>query len=181
MPVHELAAEVVRQAYGRHTLAEIKSAVANGASGLLHVDGKVTTRNALDLERTLVATLNASAGKHTELGYLTTETRGRLSREQRDAVNILIESSDRAVVLRGKAGTGKTHTLATAIEGMALVEREVACFAPSTQAVDILRRDGAEQALAGRVAAGAALRGAETVQRFLIDPAMQGSMPTRRS
>ncbi len=57
-PVHELTAEILRQSYGQHPLSAIKEAVGDGnLSGLLHADGKVTTRGALDLERALVAQL----------------------------------------------------------------------------------------------------------------------------
>jgi conjugative relaxase-like TrwC/TraI family protein len=175
-PVHELNAEILRQSYGQHSLAAIKEAVDSGKHSLLHADGKVTTRAALDLERALVAQFNANAGTLPELGYLTSAAGEKLSAEQRTAVDSLLKSGDRAVVLRGRAGTGKTHTLASAIEGMSLVTREVACFAPSTQAVEILRRDGDEQARAGRTAAASALRDTQTVQRLLVDPILQKSI-----
>lgn len=177
VPVHELTAEVVRQSYGQHTLAAINEAVHAESNGLLHADGNVTTREALELERSLIAKLNAKAGTTTtELGHLRDRDAANLSAEQRAAVKTVLASCDRAVVLRGKAGTGKTHTLASAIEGMGIIKREVACFAPSTQAVEILRRDGAEQISAGRLAAGAALQETQTVQRLLIDPALRSSI-----
>lgn len=175
-PVHELTAEILRQAYGQHPLAAIKQSVVSDSHSLLHADGKVTTRAALDLERALVAQLNAKAGTLTELGYLTDSAGEKLSTEQRAAVGSILNSGDRAVVLRGRAGTGKTHTLASAIEGMTLVKRDVACFAPSTQAVEILRRDGDEQMHNGRTAAATALRDAQTVQRLLVDQVLQESI-----
>ena len=177
VPVYELTAEVLRQSYGQHPLNIIKEAVAGGHhAGLLHADGNVTTRAALDMERALVAQLNTAAGTMTELGYLMSAAGEKLSKEQRTAVAQILNSGDRAVVLRGRAGTGKTHALASAIEGMASVKREVACFAPSTQAVEILQRDGQEQAAAGRSAAATVLRDTQTVQRLLVDPVMQASI-----
>ena len=124
VPLHELTAEVVRQSYGEHALPEIKAALHDESASLLHADGKVTTREALELERALVAKLNARAGTLTELGYLTDAAGSALSSEQRTAVTTILGSGDRAVVLRGKAGTGKTHVLASAIEGMALINRD---------------------------------------------------------
>lgn len=179
VPLHEFTAEVVRQSYGEHALPDIKAAITSAASRLLHADGNVTTRAALELERALVAKLNAEASTHVRLGHLLHEASFALSREQRTAVRTVLDSRDRAVVLRGKAGTGKTHTLAAIIEGMATIKREIACFAPSTQAVEILRRDGVEQGQAGRGAASAALRGATTVQRLLVDPALQQSITSK--
>lgn len=177
VPVHELTAEILRQSYGQHPLGVIKEAVVSDTdSGLLHADGKVTTRAALDLERALVVQLNNAAGTMTELGYLMSAAGEKLSKEQRTAVSLILNSGDRAVVLRGRAGTGKTHALASAIEGMASVNREVACFAPSTQAVEILRRDGQEQAQAGRSAAATALRETQTIQRLLVDPVIRASI-----
>ena len=176
VPVHELTAEAVRQSYGQHSLATIKEAIPAESSGLIHLDGNVTTRAALELERTLIAKLNAKAGTLVELGRLAGDSAEDLSAEQRAAVRTVLNSGDRAVVLRGQAGTGKTHALAAVIERMALVKREVECFAPSTQAVEILRRDGAEQISAGRLAAGAALQQTQTVQRLLVDPALQAAI-----
>ena len=176
VPQHELTAEVIRQAYGQHDLRSIKEAQHDPRHGLLLAEAQVTTEAALRLEKDLVAAVNAGVGAKERLGFLGAEAARELSREQRTAVLELLGSSDLAVVLRGRAGTGKTHTLATAIEGMTRLNRAVMCFAPSTQAVEILRRDGAEQAMAGRPAAAASLRQAQTVQRLLVDPAMQASI-----
>jgi conjugative relaxase-like TrwC/TraI family protein len=173
--LHELTAEVVRQSYGQHPLEAIKHAIDAKSSGLLHAEGNVTTRAALELERALIAKLNARDSTPTVLGCLNPSEAERLSPEQCAAVKTLLASTDRAVVLRGKAGTGKTHVLATAIESMTRIDG-VACFAPSTQAVEILRRDGAEQMTAGRPAAGAALQQTQTVQRLLVDPKLQKSL-----
>ena len=88
VPVHELTAEILRQSYGQHPLSVIKEAVAGGHhAGLLHADGKVTTRAALDLERALVAQLNNAAGTTTELGYLMSAAGEKLPKEQRTAVS----------------------------------------------------------------------------------------------
>ena len=79
-------------------------------------------------------------------------------------------------VLRGRAGSGKTQTLATLIEGVMRSGRNVSCFAPSTQAVEILQRDGVNQVSAGRASVGAVLEATATVQRLLVDPALQQSL-----
>jgi hypothetical protein len=96
-----------------------------------------------------------------------------LSQEQSAAVERVLGSCDEVVALKGKAGTGKTTALATIIEGCSVHGLEVACFAPSTKAVEILQRDGLEQTAKGCLAAGNALASAATIQRLLVDPAMQ--------
>lgn len=176
VPQHEFTAEVIRQSYGQHGLPDIKQALATGNGPLIHAHDQVSTQAALELERTLVERINAGVGAHTELGFLRREALDPLSPEQRTAVETILNSCDRVVAFRGKAGTGKTYALASAIEGMAAIGRDAVCFAPSTQAVEILRRDGAEQSGAGRSVAGRALAEAETVQRLLADPSKQESI-----
>lgn len=140
-------------------------------------DGQVSTQAALDLECNLIGQLNAGVGVHDSgFGFVSSEESTHLSREQRQAVERALDSRDRVTVLRGRAGTGKTQTLATLIEGVTRFDVKVSCFAPSTQAVEVLHRDGASQSSAGHASAGAVLQSAATVQRLLIDPALQRSL-----
>ncbi|HRE05549.1 MAG TPA: MobF family relaxase [Opitutaceae bacterium] len=176
VPLREFTAEVIRQTYGVHSLAEIKAAVHRAPAGLLVADNKVSSEAALAAERTLVAKVNAGVAQYGELGFLSRDALSTVSAEQRGALATLLNSCDRVTIFRGRAGTGKTTTLAHAIEGMAAITREVACFAPSTQAVSLLQKDGADQLRAGRKAAGEALAAAGTVQRLLVDSAQQVSI-----
>ena len=179
VPLPEFTAEVIRESYGDHPLADIKAAVGREQCGLLHSHGNVSTQAALDAERDLVARVNAGVATYGELGFLRSEVRERLAPEQRVAVETILNSRDTVTVFRGRAGSGKTTTLAYAIEGMAVVHLEVACFAPSTQAVSLLQQDGAEQRLTGRPAAAQALANATTVQRLLVDEALQQSITAK--
>lgn len=172
VPLHEFTAEVIRQSYGQYSLRDLKEAVAHGV-GLLQAEGQVATMESLRLERDLVARINAGVGACQRLGSEFASLQPGLSAEQQTAVAALMGCTDRVVVLRGRAGTGKTHTLATAIEGLKGNDGAAVCFAPSTQAVEILRKDGAAQAGVGNRAAALALQGADTVQRLLVDPARQ--------
>ena len=179
VPLREFTAEVIRQSYGEHPLAEIKKAVRREEDGLLHREGNVSTQAALDAERALVARVNAGVAASTPLGFLRSETRETIAPDQGAALDKILNSQDLVTVFRGRAGSGKTTTLAYAIEGIATIEREVACFAPSTQAVSLLQQDGAEQRLAGRPAAAEALSNAATVQRLLVDEALQESVTSK--
>jgi len=170
---HEFLAEVIRQSYGAHSLADAKTALAAEPS-LLHANGELTTQAALDLERSLVSQLNAGVGfEDGGFGFVRSDESPHLTREQRRAVNTTLDSRDFVTVLRGRAGTGKTQTLSAVIEGVTRYGGGVACFAPSTQAVGILRQDGAAQQAAARASAGQVLGAAQTVQRLLVDPALQ--------
>jgi conjugative relaxase-like TrwC/TraI family protein len=172
----DFTATVLREAYGMHSLAEVRTAIA-GDDRLLRAEGQVSTQAALDLERSLVDQLNAGVGRHDGgFGFVASTESGHLTREQRQAVERALDSRDVVTVLRGRAGTGKTQTLATLIEGVTRFDCKMACFAPSTQAVAILREDGQRQADAGHGSAGQVLGGAHTVQRLLVDETLQQSL-----
>lgn len=172
----EFASAVLREVYGGYSLGEVKSAIA--ADGrLLRAEGQVSTQAALDLERGLIARLNVGVGSYDGgIGFVSYDEGGHLSAEQRHAVDRVLDSRDVVTVLRGRAGTGKTQTLATLIEGVTRFDCHVACFAPSTQAVDILREDGLKQSAVGRPSAGKVLTSTQTVQRLLVDETLQQSL-----
>lgn len=172
----EFTATVLREAYGVHSLGAVKSAIA-ADDRLLRAEGQVSTQAALDLERSLVDQLNAGVGRHDGgFGFVASTESGHLSREQRQAVERMLDSRDVVTVLRGRAGTGKTQILAILIEGVTRFDCKMACFAPSTQAVAILREDGQRQVAAGRVSAGQVLGDTHTVQRLLVDEGLQQSL-----
>ena len=176
VPEYELTAAVLRATYGLHSLAAVKAALAADRH-LLHADGQVSTQAALDLEHNLIGQLNAGVSVHDSgFGFVSSDESTHLTREQRQAVERALDSRDAVTVLRGRAGTGKTQTLATLIEGVTRYNRKVACFAPSTHAVEVLQRDGENQASAGRASAGAVLQATATVQRLLVDPVLQQSL-----
>lgn len=169
-------ATVLREAYGMHSLGEVKAAIAADRQ-LLRAEGQVSTQAALDLERSLVDQLNAGVGRHDGgFGFVASAESSHLSREQRQAVEQVLDSRDVVTVLRGRAGTGKTQTLSTLIEGVTQFDCKMACFAPSTQAVAILRVDGQRQAAAGCASAGKVLGNAHTVQQLLVDESLQRSL-----
>ena len=63
------------------------------------------------------------------------------------AIRHLLGSSDQFVAIRGAAGTGKTTMMKEAVPTLtAFAERDVAVFAPSSAATDVLRCDGFEGA-----------------------------------
>src|SRR4029077_14308355 len=62
---------------------------------------------------------------------------------QRKAGLHLVENKDLVVGIRGKAGTGKSTMLPEAVAAIeALSGKKVFLFAPSTGAVEVLRKDG---------------------------------------
>jgi conjugative relaxase-like TrwC/TraI family protein len=171
---HELIAEAIRTSYGEHQLSNIQAAVADAKHGLVLADGRVSTLEAIEHERALIAAVNAGIGRCSALGRM--PAANSLSADQRQAVQKILDCRDTVQVLRGKAGSGKTTSLAQIIEGSAAVGNESICFAPSSRAVNVLCRDGADQNARGFSLAGHSLADASTVQRLLADLGAQANL-----
>lgn len=140
--------------------------------GVLFKDGQVTTQAVLEEERRVIAFARDGRGTCRPMGrprtgiepavsnrnrtdhcdaHTATATKplGRtdlatLSPEQQAICRHVWDSPDRVILIRGGAGTGKTHTMKTAIAG---INRPVAVLAPSAEASrGVLRRDGFKDA-----------------------------------
>lgn len=84
----------------------------------------------------------------------------RLSDEQRAAVTHVLTSTDRVMILRGVAGSGKTTLTREAVGYMEAAGKHVVMLAPSAQASrGVLRAEG--------------FADADTLARFLVDEKMQ--------
>ena len=70
-----------------------------------------------------------------------------LSIEQNESVDNILKSQNRIMVFTGKAGTGKTTTLKEIQNGIIEAGYSNHIFAPTTGAVDTLRKDGFHNAL----------------------------------
>lgn len=154
---HRILTEALRFARGEVTLVDLKSALA-AQPGLLRKDGTVTTQEAKQQEKRLIDLVNASVGTCPSLnrGFKTAPT---LSDEQQQVVDTILRSADGVIALRGGAGTGKTTALREVARGIEARGKSVEVLAPTTGAVEVLREEGFRQA--------------ETVQRFLVDSALQ--------
>ncbi|HEX4053831.1 MAG TPA: MobF family relaxase [Tepidisphaeraceae bacterium] len=86
-----------------------------------------------------------------------------LNKEQRLAVEHVLQSHDRVIVVRGAAGTGKTSMMREAVEGIEADGTKVFTFAPSANASrGVLRAEG--------------FKDADTVARLLKDERLQQSV-----
>ncbi len=82
-----------------------------------------------------------------------------LDEQQRQAVELPLRSTDRVMIIRGKAGTGKTTLTTEAVAQIEARGKKVAIVAPTTPAVGVLRNDG--------------FADADTLARLLVDTKMQ--------
>jgi len=162
---HELLTEALRHGRGRITLDETKGVLQlEESSGRVFNAGKeIATKESLDRERQMVAAVNRGIGRFERLGgeneFVASD---RLRPEQKHAVEFVLSSRDRAVNIRGAAGTGKTATLQELNRGLTEARREVLAVAPTMSAVEELQKVGFSEAT--------------TMQRLLQDQRVQAGI-----
>ena len=159
---YELKTEALRHGRGRVELSDVKAALlAEIASGaMLTARGEVATKESLDREQWMVATINEGVDKHQALGRERTFVPSeRLRPEQRIAVQAILDSRDFAFNFNGAAGAGKTATLQEVHRGLTEARRSVVAVGPSTTAVNELQKVGFGEAM--------------TIARLLVDPQKQ--------
>jgi conjugative relaxase-like TrwC/TraI family protein len=155
---HELLTEALRHGRGRIALKETKGLLQLGeASGqFIRAGDELATRNSLDREQQMIAAVNRGVAQFEPLGgnqeFVASD---RLRPEQKHAVEFVLSCRDRAVNIRGAAGTGKTATLHELHRGLAEAGREVLAIAPTMSAVEELQKVG--------------FSNATTIQRWLQD------------
>jgi ATP-dependent exoDNAse (exonuclease V) alpha subunit len=165
---HELLTEALRHGRGRIALEEVKGVLQlEEVSGRIFRCGpEIATRESLDREREMVAAVNGAIGRFEPLGrgdaFVASD---RLRPEQKHAVEFVLASRDRAVNIRGAAGTGKTATLQELQRGLREAGRQVLAVAPTMSAVEELQKVG--------------FAGATTLQRLLQNQRAQAEMRSK--
>ena len=158
--VHEAA---LRHGIGSVTLEEVVDEARR--QGLLVRGGLATTRDVLAEETALIdfaregrgACAPLRAGWSCDAGEATQGAPAALSAEQQAMVAHVLGSTDRVVLVIGRAGTGKTHAVRAALGE---IDRPVELLAPSADASrGVLRQEGFSQA--------------DTVASFLLSPQRQ--------
>lgn len=157
---HEVLKAALEFGRGQVELEDLRAALAK-APGLVRRGGELTTQDAIRQEKALIGLANEGVGRCPALhrGFRLSPD---LSAEQRQVVETVLCSSDEVIGLRGGAGTGKTFALREIARGIQAKGRRVQMLAPTTGAVDVLRREGFQHA--------------DTVQRFLVDPNLEANL-----
>lgn len=153
----ELLQEALVYARGDVALDALEAELAK-QNDLIRVGDALTSQEALKEERRMVALVNQNAGRCRPLNPRFVFT-PELTDEQRQAATALLTSPDGVVCLRGGAGTGKTFVLSEIVRGIEAGGHQVAAFAPSAAAVEVLRHEG--------------FGSAQTVQTLLVSEAAQ--------
>ena len=155
---HEVLTEALRHGRGRIALEDTKGLLQlEEVSGqVIRAGDELATRESLDRERHMIAVVNGGVARFEPLGgnekFVISD---RLRPEQKQAVEFVLSSRDRAVNIRGAAGTGKTATLHELNRGLTEAGREVLAIAPTMSAVEELQKVG--------------FSNATTIQRWLQD------------
>ena len=150
IPEAEIRAVALGHAPGRHTLAEVDTAIARLVqSGELvetesrGADRAFVTDRAVKTERRMLAAMRAERGRGTAQAEAhAVEARLRqsgLTHGQGQAVRAVLLSRDRVVGVQGHAGSGKTTMLRTVKE--LLDGRTIMGLAPSASAARVLARE----------------------------------------
>ena len=119
-----------------------------------------TTKEVLQEEIAMSDFVREGRGRYIKLGGIEPPALDEgLSREQREAAMVILNSRDRVTALKGGAGTGKTRMLLSTMAAINRAGKEVHTFAPSADAAAVLQKEGFGEAA--------------TVERLLIDPQLQ--------
>lgn len=82
-----------------------------------------------------------------------------LNNQQANAVRYVLGNTDQITIIKGGAGTGKTTLMSEAVKTIESTRRKVFTFAPTSQARNVLRDEGFDNA--------------QTVSRLLVDKKLQ--------
>lgn len=164
-PDYELLTEALRHGRGQVRIDEAKGALQleESAGRMFRSGSEIATRASLDRERQMIAAINRGLGQFERLGRHQDFTASdRLRPEQKQVVEFVLASRDRAVNIRGAAGTGKTATLQELNRGLTEAGREVLAVAPTMSAVEELQKVG--------------FSNSATIQRLLQDQQVQAGL-----
>lgn len=147
---HEVLAEALNQNLGHIDLSRLhKEAARSGLVPLTNesfTQAQFATARGLAQERWSVAFIEKGQGRFDELAKGGVPTGDKLSGEQRRALNEVLGTRDQVVCLRGSAGVGKTTIIKQLHSQLEDQGKAVFYCAPTTSAVDTLRKGGIGEA-----------------------------------
>jgi conjugative relaxase-like TrwC/TraI family protein len=166
VPERMVIAEALKRSVGQVSRQRVEQAVVDQNLLLGERDGRrvATTAAVLAEEKAMIDFARDGRGTCAPFAKgVHAFKREWLNREQRQAVEHVLQSQDRVIVVRGAAGTGKTSMMREAVEGIEASGTKVFTFAPSADASrGVLRTEG--------------FKDADTVARLLKDERLQQSV-----
>ncbi|MEQ6117920.1 AAA family ATPase [Reichenbachiella sp. MALMAid0571] len=119
----------------------------------------LSTRQMVRMEERMITMAVSGKGKFKALNPEYKIKREFLNEDQRKAIREALSTQDQFFAIEGKAGSGKSTLLQELSDGLKAVSRNIVPIAPSSQAVEVLRKEGFEDA--------------QTIASFLINPKLQ--------
>ncbi|MFT3686371.1 MAG: MobF family relaxase [Phycisphaerales bacterium] len=150
VPERKVIAHALKRSIGNASTSTVLDAYARAGVIVGERDGRrvATTREVLAEEMSMIRFARAGRGTCAPLapkGYQLKDK--RLSDSQRQAVERILTSPDRVILLRGAAGVGKTTIMKEAIAGIEAGGSRVFTFAPSAAAGrGVLREEVSDKA-----------------------------------
>jgi conjugative relaxase-like TrwC/TraI family protein len=140
--------EALRHGRGKVGLEYLKTALdVQEATGNVFRDGKeLATKESLDREREMIATIDYGANRFGKLGELESLNRP-LNEGQREVLQAALDNRDFAFSIQGAAGAGKTQLLGELRHQLAHNKRPFTAVAPTNSAVEELHKVGYEDAM----------------------------------
>ena len=119
----------------------------------------ITTREMIWAEDRMIELATYGKGKFRPLNPNHKIERHYLNKDQVNAVKEILNSNDQVIAIEGKAGSGKSTMLQELANGLKSVGKSMIPIAPSSQAVEVLRKEGFQES--------------QTIASFLIRPELQ--------
>jgi ATP-dependent exoDNAse (exonuclease V) alpha subunit len=142
---HEVLTEALRHGRGQIDHSELKGTLIlqESSGAILRDRNEIATAASLEREREMIDWVNRGVGRFERLGadrqFVASD---RLRPDQKHSIEFVLNSRDRAVNLRGAAGTGKTATLQELRRGLDEAGRKALAVAPTASAVEELQKVG---------------------------------------
>ncbi len=164
VPERQLAEAAMRRSFGSLSPGQVWDGLAKVPLIRRVVDGRAvaTSKEVIDEERRILQFATDGRGACKPIAGRDVTVDARLGADQAAAVRHILSSTDRVIIVRGAAGTGKTTLTKAAVGLMREHGQDVLMVAPSAQASRGELRD-------------AGFADADTVARLLIDPKMQAA------
>ena len=162
VPERELLAQSLKRSVGQASVAMVETAFHQHDLITAERLGRrmVTTPNIIAEEKRMISFARKGRGSQRRLGHKARMLqREWLNDGQRRAVEHVLNSPDRVILVRGAAGVGKTTMMQEAVEAIEANGQTVFTFAPSASAKSVLQQEGFERA--------------DTVARLLVDTKLQ--------
>jgi conjugative relaxase-like TrwC/TraI family protein len=147
---YEIVGEALRHGRGLISHEQLKGLLAGQeASGeILRNGNEIATKESLRREQEMIDFINRGTDACGRLGgSMRFAPAGRLTQEQKQVVEFVLDSHDRAVNICGAVGTGKTATLQELRRGLLDAGQKLLAVAPTRSAVEELQKVGFNDAV----------------------------------